>query len=208
MKKLLFISALALLGSAYAQQLRVAHLSPDAPNVDVYLDGQKVLDNVAFKTVTPYVKVTAGEHAVVVTKAGDMNSKVIEETFSAEDGAFYTLGAAGKLADLALVIYSDDLTAAAAGEARVQFVHAGTETGAVDVAVQGQEPAVSALDFPGGSDPMVLPAGNYSFEVRPTATTNVALAVNAALAGGKNYTVFAVGTDKLEAILVENVAAQ
>ena len=42
-------------------QLRVAHLSPDTPGVDVYVDGAQAVGNMGFETVTDYLPVPAGE---------------------------------------------------------------------------------------------------------------------------------------------------
>ena len=50
--------------------LRAAHLSPDAPAVDVWVDGSVVLSGVTFGTVSDYLMVSAGEHLVQLTVAG------------------------------------------------------------------------------------------------------------------------------------------
>src|SRR5215208_1806650 len=57
--------ALALVPAASAQGnalVRVVHASPDAPAVDVYVDGNKVLSNVPFFTASDYLPLPAGEH--------------------------------------------------------------------------------------------------------------------------------------------------
>ena len=56
MKRGLFVLVLAALaGLALGQgaMVRVAHLSPDAPAVDVLVNGQRAITGLAFKEVTP-----------------------------------------------------------------------------------------------------------------------------------------------------------
>ena len=51
-------------------KVRVLHGSPDAPAVDVYVDGTEAVSDVAFGTVTDYLEIPAGEHQVQVVAAG------------------------------------------------------------------------------------------------------------------------------------------
>src|ERR1039457_4363025 len=56
--------------------IRLAHLSPNTPAVDVYLysfgnsNAQIVLHHVAYGTVSPYEAVTAGDYSVAMRPAG------------------------------------------------------------------------------------------------------------------------------------------
>ena len=54
--------------------VRVLHASPDAPEVDIYLDGAAVGDplaGLAFGAISPYVAVPAGPHAIKVCATAD-----------------------------------------------------------------------------------------------------------------------------------------
>ncbi len=42
--------------------VRVIHASPDAPDVDVFVDGEAALEGVAFTDVSNYLEVPAGTH--------------------------------------------------------------------------------------------------------------------------------------------------
>src|SRR3712207_3811468 len=60
---LALVLALTLAAPAFAQsgeaQVRVAHLAPDAPNVDVYVNGEPVLTDVAYTTISGYLPLPA-----------------------------------------------------------------------------------------------------------------------------------------------------
>ena len=57
--------------------IRLAHLSPNTPPVDVYLysfgnsDAKIVLHHVAYGEVSPYEAVTAGDYSVAMRAAAD-----------------------------------------------------------------------------------------------------------------------------------------
>ena len=74
---LALLMALTLTVPAFAQsgggqaQVRAAHLSPDAPNVDVSVNGEPVaaLQSVPYGTISPYLPLPAGSQRVTVYPA-------------------------------------------------------------------------------------------------------------------------------------------
>lgn len=106
--------------------VRVAHFSPDAPAVDVYVDGDAVLTDVAFPAVSDYLTLPAGDYSLEVRPAGAAadSDPVIAADATVEAGQAYTVAAVDVLDDIAAQIYVDDLSAPAAGEAKVRVIHA------------------------------------------------------------------------------------
>lgn len=184
--------ALAQQGNA---KVRVVHASPDAPAVDVYLDGAKVLSDVPFFTASDYLDVPAGPHDIKVTPAGDANTAVIDaKGVAVEAGKSYTVAATGKLADIKATILADNQTAPAAGKAKVRVVHASPDTPAVDVKLKGGATLVPGLAFPKESGYLEVDAGSYDFQVVPTGATSGGLDLaGTRLEAGKIYDLFAVG---------------
>src|SRR5688572_17651539 len=87
------LAALAVPVSAAEETfVRVVHASPDAPNVDVWVDGVKVLTDVPYTAVSDYLPVTAGDHNVQVTATGSTDP-VIEADLTLEAGTSYTVAA-------------------------------------------------------------------------------------------------------------------
>lgn len=181
-------------------QVRVAHLSPDAPNVDVYVDGEVALSDVPYQTVSDYLSLPAGSYALEVRPAGAAadSDPVIQADATVEAGQAYTVAAVGLLADIAAQVYVDDLAAPPEGQAKVRVIHAAPDVPAVDVGVAGQAPdqaLVTDLSFPDASDYLAVPADTYDLEVRPTGTSDVAVPVSGlTLEAGTVYTAIAVGS--------------
>jgi len=176
--------------------LRVAHLSPDAPNVDVYLDGDAVLEDVPYRTVSDYLELTAGTYDVMITAAGDMETVVFDEALEVPAGEL-TVAAVGELTDenqpFAVEVYEDDVSDPG-DNARIRLVHAAPDAPNVDVTAGGD---ALFTDVPfGAAGAVEVPPGEYELEVRPATENNdgdVVATFDVAPEAGVVYSGFAVG---------------
>lgn len=194
----LVLAAPALAQSTAEAQVRVAHLSPDAPNVDVYVNGQPVdaLLNVPYGTVSSYLTLPAGTQQVTVYPAGDASTPVIDTTVDLAAGGAYTIGAVGLVSDGSLTaqVYNDDLTLPATGNAKVRAVHAVPDAGPVDVVTATGTALVEGLSFPNASSYAEVPAGSYTINVNAAGTNQTLISADATVESGANYSAFAIGT--------------
>ena len=78
--------------------VRVAHLSPDAPNVDVSVDGDTVLEDVPYRAVSDYLELAPDTYTVMIAAAGDPDTVVFEDDLEIPAGAF-TIAALGELSE-------------------------------------------------------------------------------------------------------------
>jgi hypothetical protein len=146
--------------------VRVAHLSPDAPAVDVCItptgtafSGKPILGSlgdasgISYPSVTVYVQlpVAAYDLRVVAAGAADCSTKAIPDTTNVAvtnglDATVAALGdftVAGSDPAIALKVFVDDPTVAATSTA-LRFIHASPGTPAVDVGT-GSAAAFSAI---------------------------------------------------------------
>jgi len=111
--------------------LRLAHLSPNTPAVDVYLysfhnpKALIVVPHVAYGTVSGYQKVPAGEYTVAMRAAGAAASSppVISTTVNVAPGAAYTVAGTGPAKGLELTVLHDRLRTPK-GKALVRIIQA------------------------------------------------------------------------------------
>jgi LPXTG-motif cell wall-anchored protein len=204
MKRILVLTAvlvliLALATSALAQsdmaRVRVVHASPDAPAVDVWVDGSVAFSNAPFKGITDYASLAPATYNVQVTPTGATEPVVIDADLTLEANTDYTVVAVGLLAEIEPLVLVDNNSAPAAGKAHVRFVHASPDAPAVDIAVADGGPVLfSNVPFKGVGDYLPVDAGTYDLEVRVAGTETIALEVpGVALAGSTVYTIFAMG---------------
>lgn len=82
-------------------KVRIIHASPDAPAVDILLDGNKALENVSYKTASKYLPVPPGTHQLKVVPTGQQ-SAVIDTSIMLAPGQSYTALAVGLTKDSSL----------------------------------------------------------------------------------------------------------
>ncbi|MBL8153515.1 MAG: copper chaperone PCu(A)C [Anaerolineae bacterium] len=84
--------------------VRIAHLSPTAPAVDIYVNGAKAVESLAYKSVSAYMPVAETMLSVMVVPAGGtMDQAVTPEPIMlmlpADAKGYYTVAAVGLLDD-------------------------------------------------------------------------------------------------------------
>jgi hypothetical protein len=155
--------------------LRLAHLSPDTPAVDVYVDSVAdpaagvVLEGVGYGVVSDYQAVPPGSYTVAMRTAGAAadTPAVLSTTVQIDAGSARTVAGVGYFADLGLEVLEDDLTLPPPGSARVRVVAAAAGAGALDVSLADGPPLASALAFASASDYVEVPGGAATLRVTP-----------------------------------------
>ena len=176
-------------------QVRVAHLSPDAPTVDVWVDGALTLEDVDYKDFSGYLALDEGTYQVVVVAANTTTPAVIDAMVDVEAGMAYTVAATGLLDDnsIAPAVFVDNLETTS-GKANVQFAHTSPGAPAVDITLLDGTKLFGNVMFGKAGTPIAVDAGAYSLQVRVANTATVALSfADVPVSAGMNYTVYATG---------------
>jgi hypothetical protein len=192
-------------------QVRVIHASPDAPNVDVRVNGAVAIPNLAFNSFAGYVSLPVGTYDVEVVPAGATEPVVIDASLSLAADTSYSVYAVGTLATIQPLVVVDDRSPVLSG-ARVRFVHASPDAPAVDIAVAGGPVLFSNVSFTEVENGLTVPAGTYDLEVRLAGTSTVVLPLpDIELEEGFAYTAVATGlafgSPALGALLLTDVVA-
>ena len=164
----------------------VLHAAPDAPDVNVLVDGKAAVSGLAFgqgtapltlgtgaHTLAVQAKLPGGAVATVIPSSGES----LSATFSASTQ--YIVIAEGAVASIGPQIFSRPLTPVASGQARVQVFHAAPAAPKVDVyvtaagaGVAGQAP-LGSFSFKETLGPVEVPAGSYEIYVTVAGTKTV-----------------------------------
>lgn len=174
--------------------VRVGHCCPDAPNVDVRVDGNVAFEDVPFGEISEYAALPAESHDVSVAPHGEDES-VLDVTLDPEAGAAYSALATGTLDSLECTVFGDDPGEVAADQTHVRLVHASPDAPAVDVRVADGGPTLCEdVGFRDTSGYVPVDAGTYDIEVVPTGTDDVALSLpDTELTGGTAVSAVAIG---------------
>ena len=195
--------------------VRVGHFSADAPNVDVYVNGGVVLEDVAFGALSEYLYVPAGSYQIQVVPTGaslDEGPMVIDAELSFDEGTLTTVAATNDLANITPAVIADKRVSPRAEGAKVRVVHLSANAPKVDVAPDGsgKDGAVfKNLKFGDAKGYKNVPAGELDLDIRPAGKKAVAFDIPALdLEDGKAYTAIAIGQfpDSFDVILVEEAS--
>lgn len=161
--------------------VRVFHASPDAPNVDVAIDGGRVLENVPYTAASEFLPIDAGTRRVTVSAAGT-STAVIDADVPFAEGEDYLIVAAGKLKNIAPLVFKADRSSPPAKSAKLRVLHSAASAPEVDVYVvaAGKDfttstPVLANVPFKAISDYLTVPAGKYDVSVTVAGTQTVAI---------------------------------
>lgn len=188
--------------------LRVAHLSPDAPSVDVLVDGEPIAENVSFGNLTDYIKVAPGEYRITIAAANNSSMEVFNQSVTL-GGAAYTAAAIGEIGENGTqpfeVLILEDRTEQPSTSAAARLVHAAPDAGAVDVTINtsGMENANNEtmvlfdnVTFGTATEYVEVPAGTYNLDIREATADNdgTVVATNGVtVKNGTTYSAYAAG---------------
>lgn len=155
--------------------LRVLHASPDAPKVNVLVDGDAVLEAVDYKTGSAFLELDAGSYDIAVegiVPGGNVTVIDLPDT-GLEGNTDYSVLVVGNVGDATLepLVIENPETAVGGGNVRVQVVHGAPGAPAVDVyftapgADLGGEAPLGSFSFKEELGPVEVPAGDYQVRV-------------------------------------------
>jgi len=194
--------------------IRVGHLAPNVPAVDVSLDDSGTstsvlsLSNVTFPADSGYAIVPAAPYDASVALASNPETPVLtlkDATLAASTStsvfAIGLLGGTG-VQKLQLAAFADDRVPEE-GKAKVRVLHLSPDAPAVDVVALGSDGSIAATLVSNLSYPNATPAdlavapGSYTLAVVPTGATSpvlpTAAGVTVTLEAGQIVTVAAIG---------------
>lgn len=157
--------------------LRVLHASPDAPNVDVLIDGTAVLTDVAYQQGSGYLTLEEGQREVALRVHGT-DTIALSATLSFDEDGYYSAIAQNVVASLELEVL-DDTERYNNGTTDVTVVHASPSAGNVDIFVTAAEadlpatPTLSDVAFDANATLADVAAADYQVRITANGGTTV-----------------------------------
>jgi hypothetical protein len=221
LRSLLALSALTLLLTACPRPptpvapadaaLRALHGVADAPNVDVLIDGEAVLEDVAYKAGSGYLNLSEGERQLTVTAASDPEAVVLEAALELVGERAYTVIVLGEAAEetdfpIEALVLDDTTTAPEEGNIKVRVVHGVPGAPNVDVYVttpagQLADPTLEDVAYKGFNEEFLeITGGDYRVRLTAAGETDVIYdSATITLAAGGIYTIVALSETDPEA---------
>lgn len=162
--------------AAGAGYVRLAHLSPDTPAVDVYLKSEsgavkdQKFDGVAYGAMSNYLRLPAGTYSVAMRKAGAAESTppVLTTQVTVNDGGAYTVAGVGRYADLGLRVLEDDLKLPGSDESKIRIIQASVRAPVLDVGGANGASIADQVAFATTTDYREVDPGKWTVKVQPS----------------------------------------
>jgi hypothetical protein len=159
--------------------LRLAHLSPDTPTVDVYVDSVAdpsrsfVVPGVGYGAVSDYKQLPPDNYVISMRPAGAAATTppVISASVDARAGSAYTVAGTGRSAELGLSVLNDKLDIPPAGKASVRVINAALSTPTADVGPVNGPVWAQGVKFGTETGYVDCPLGNWDLKVTAGDTT-------------------------------------
>jgi hypothetical protein len=169
----LFASPAQAAGDGY---VRLAHLSPDTPAVDVYLKAEsgsakaQVFRGVGYGAMSQYLRLPSGNYQVAMRKEGAPASEkpVITTEVGVTNGGAYTVAGVGRFADLGLRVLKDDLKLPDAGKSKVRIIQASVQAPVLNVEGKNGTKIADNVAFATTTAYREVNPGKWSVEVQPS----------------------------------------
>ena len=184
--------------------IRVINASPGSPAIDVLINGQPLVQSLAFGAPSSYAPLKAASYKLQVVPSGQpAENAIAEKDFDASSGSAYIVSIVNPLNDIKVNVDEVNLDALDTGKARVRVFHDSPDAGTIDVAVTGGDTLFSGLSSGDKSDYKDIDAGTYSFDIRGDNSTTLSTVSGLDIQAGNAYDIFAVGqiSDKTFAIV-------
>jgi hypothetical protein len=200
-----FTLLLTLLSFAWAfsqsARVQIIHNSP-SPNVDIYANGAKLLDNFIFRTATPFIDVPANvgiDIAVAPANSSSAADAIANFPVQFQDGKTYVVvasGVVGGAQPFNLFVYDmGQEVSSMDANVGILFFHGSPDAPDVDITTGGNV-LFDNVAFGGFSGYLDVPAASYTLNVTPANDNNTIVATYEAdlsFWGGRTAVVFASG---------------
>jgi len=189
------------IGNANDACVRFVHTSPDAGNLDIYVNGTKVVDAISYGTVTEFAVLGTDSQQIQVVPAGQpLQNPLLDETVDPSAGYAYLVSILGIAAqddndnnNLRLLQDQVDLSTLPPGQTRLRLINAVPDTGALTVTRTGGADLFSATKFGDVTDYTTVNVGTTDLAATGDNDQIVSNATGVALTEGTVNDVFIIG---------------
>lgn len=174
--------------------IRILNASPGAPQVDVYVDGQRYINNLAYREFSEYFDIPPGSHQITLYRAGQQANPLARENINVEQQTIQTVAAVGRPHNMRLKVIPDPRIGKSEEYAYVRFAHLSPNAPQVDLRLQDGKTIAQGIKYGSVSNYTPIQPGTKIFNLYVAGTNQRMLYVpNIRMQGNRIYTVYAIG---------------
>ncbi|MBS4956053.1 MAG: DUF4397 domain-containing protein [Clostridium sp.] len=174
--------------------VRILHAVPNAPNVDVYLNGSLLTSNLSFGKISKYTIFSPGEYEFQLFPTGTYDKPLLSQTIQLIANANYTVSIVTLSNDLYLFRLKDDNIPATKSQAFLRFINLSSNAPLLSLALPNGITLFNQAEYLETTGYYPLSAGIYNFEVLlGSSQVTTKFIKNITLDGGRFYSIYIIG---------------
>jgi hypothetical protein len=182
-------------------RVRFLHTSPDAPDIDIYINGQMHVKHLPFRVASNYLPLKPGKYHIDIYPTGNSVDSVLNKKITVEPGKSYTFAAINPVKKMRLLPYLNQ-PEVPANESKIRFLHLSHDTGALDFAVKDRDVVFPNVSYKQASEYLGIMPMTVDLEIREAGTKNIILPMpKAQFRPNETYTIVLIGLSKEEPAL-------
>jgi hypothetical protein len=187
--------------------IRVLHASPKSPNIDVYFNNKRIVENLAYAKVSKYLMITPGNNNIRVYRAGRTDRPLIDINVNISESSKFTVAVIGTFPNISLNPISDPMEAQMTTKSCIRFIHLSPNVPAIDITLSNGTKLFNNIKYKDVTDYITLDPGKYNIQIKESGSNKIILTIpNVDLIKYKCYSIYVAGllrgTPPLSAITV------
>ena len=177
--------------------VRILHAVPNAPNVDVYLNGSLISTNLAFGKISKYATLSPGEYEFQLFPTGTYDKPLLTQTVQLIANSNYTVAIVTLANNLYLFRLKDDNLPITKAQAFLRFINLSSNSPLLSLALPNGVVLFNQAEYLETTGYYQLSSGIYNFEILlGSSQTSTKYIKNITLDGSKFYTIYIIGLFK------------
>lgn len=174
--------------------VRILHAVPNAPNVDVYLNGSLITSNLAFGKISKCIQIPPEEYEFQLFRAGTYDKPLLSQNVQLIANANYTASIVTLANNLYLFRLKDDNIPVSKSQAFLRFINLSSNAPLLSLALPNGITLFNEAEYLETTGYYQLSPGIYNFEVLlGSSQITTKYIKNITLDGGKFYTIYIIG---------------
>ena len=174
--------------------IRILHAVPKAPNVDVYANGNLLVKDLSFSSISNYLDLAPGTYEIPLYIAGFYDTPLITQNLQFAPSANYTISAVTLAGNLYLFKLRDAGISTQPDSAYLRFMNLSQNAPLLSLALPTGTQLFNEVEYLETTGYYTTSPGIYNFKVIISGANVVYKNIkNLTLEGGKLYTIYIIG---------------
>lgn len=175
--------------------VRFIHGVPSLPPVDIYVNGNKIVDNISYGGYTPYIELPAGNVLFTFYRAGSTDELLGIITVNIPESSIFTVAGIGIPGRLELLQIPDTVPPPQSGTSSfLRFVNLSTDVPPLDLTVDNTQEILQNMSYKDTSVYRRLTPGSHTVDLTSSASgLRIFPTISIDLDPSKLYTLYAIG---------------